>query len=473
MGADYDRGVPVFLIYENGVRYLVDRSARKYDFTKALLKAGVGISGNPIDMTKAGAGEFDYVVLYTDGNLYGPTLKGNRKSVSLFESSYPSISGDELISITSLSKYQTLSLDTSQYLTQYYLVFLYRSGKWFEIEYDLAQDLIGQLGQTDQTSGKWTEWSHVKSMPPLQDSQTVKFSSHGWSLFVFDSTNRQNDLVYSLNRPPEKWIDMLLCTTTGDSFTSSSCAGLGEWKDFQYSPKGAAVTVEGDFKVYPATGVDFTRNPGRVLPKVSRETCAAQPENVLVYDSLESDCHAYSNLSVRETLPDQTQTTRVRVEYDPAYQNRFCLKHLPSQKYLVWDFTDPNQQHLTLEDQCIYTGDPQILHETNPSEADVKALQRSMGAMWSFDAGGLLNLNHAVGGYLNTVDMSLVPSSKGDLQFSQGVLGDYARSKCFHATPDGTFSVDSKCTQLEWAPESIPCPNFVQGGYISQYCQTK
>ncbi len=482
MGADYDRGVPVFLIYENGVRYLVDRSARKYDFTKALMQAGVGISGNPLDMTKAGPGEFDYVVLYTDGNLYGPSLKGYKKSVSTFEALYPSVAGDELISITSLSKYQTESLDTSQYLTQFYLVFLYRSGKWFEVQYDLAGDLIGQLGQTDQSSGKWTEWSHVKSMPPLQPGhagqpgQTIKFSSFGWSVFVFDPNNRENDLVYSLNNPPEKWIDMLLCTTTGDKFKSSTCVGVGGWKEYQYSQQAAAVQVVGDFKVYPETGVDFARTPGRVLPKVSQEVCSAQPEPVLVYDSTESDCHAYAQLSKRESLSDRAQTTQVRTEYDPAYQNRFCLKHLPSSKYLVWDFTNPDQQQLSLQDECIYTGNPQILHETNPDPADVKKLQLSLGSMWSFDSGSLLNLNHAVGGYLDTTNMSLVPTSKGDLQFSGGALGDYTRGKCFHAqasTQGGTFTVDDKCTSAEWAPESIPCPNFVQGGYISQYCQVQ
>lgn len=479
MGADYDDGIPIFLIYENGTRYIVDRHARKYDFFHFLKDQSIIGEGNPLDITKAGPGEYDYIVLYSDFNIYGPSLPGPNHSrpVSDFEAYYPGVS--KPISISSVNKWQNNTQNPGTYTFKYYLVFLYESGQWFEIQYDIASNTIGALGQTDQTSGSWKNWPHIASvLNKLNPStQTFKLASLGWSIFVFDTTyNFANDMVYSINNPPESWIDMLLCTSTddgngGDKFKSSTCVGVGEWKDYIFSATGGGPPpVMQGFNVYEDYGLDTDANPGTVTRKVSLQTCLAnnQGANVVVYDQAESDCHVYTTLTMDNTTRDPTKSAFVSPAYDPTFQNRFCVKHKPSNKYLYWDFVDPDNQFLGLMDNCSYNG-PDVSAQASPAQSDVQNLQRALGAMWSLTATGgvtgLRNLNGAAGGFLTTsAQMSQTPDPHFNYINNNFTDGS---GNCFHS--DGTnFSEGTTCGG-EWAIEGIPCaPNAT--GYMLTFC---
>lgn len=489
MGADYDNGVPVFLIYENGKRYLVDRSARKYDFSEVFKNKGVLPPGNPLDFTKAGPGEFDYIALYNNGKIYGPSLPAEHshsRAVSDFTGLYPGTLTGSPSSVTSVNKWQSTGLlGSMSYAYHYYLVFLYDSGQWFEVQYDIKSNTIIGLGQTDQISGKWTEWPHVKSaLSGLSKTQTFKVSSFGWSVFVFDEAgNTGKNLVYSINEPPVSWLDMLYCTSKDngdgtDGFKTDRCVGLGSWQNYSLSQLVGASGTTGSYQgflVYEDLGVDIDSNPGAVTRKISLDQCLQNNKNrnAVVYDQNESDCHVYDTLLKVDSLRDPTKNTFIAPGYDATYQNRFCVKHVPSNRYLYWDFTDPNNQHLSLMDQCIYSGNPNILTE-DPKTAgytgDVQSLQRSLGAMWSLTgSGGLENMNGVMGGFLQGSDNTMKMSPDGNFYFMNGMFTNRAGS-CFRS--DGAHFNMQPCQQGEWKIESIPCPNFISstGGYINQYC---
>lgn len=470
MGADYDNGVPVFLIYENGTRYLVDRSARKYDFTKACKSMGILPSENPIDFTKAGPGEFDYITLFSDRNIYGPTLQGFSKPVSDFEKVYPSITKDDvLVSISSVNKWQFTDQNSGTF--KYYLVLLYNSGKWFEIRYDIATDKILDLGQTDQTSGLWTQWPHVKkALSSLSPNQTYKVSSYGWSVFVFDQTNSNNNMVYSINNPPESWMQMLYCTPTDDGkgFQTSSCVGLGSWKDYTWEGTGADSPVSYAGRItYQDYGTDVVSNPGTVTKKISLSDCISQNKGspAIVYDENESDCHVYDSLFIKDSFKDPSKATFIDPAYDAAYQNRFCVKHVPSGKYLYWDFTDPNNQKLAMNDTCIYQN---LVNLQDATTGDITNLQKSMGALWSTQGSQcLLNMNGAMGGFLQQ-DKSLNVKCNGGFTYTNGTFTN--GSSCLHS--DGNaISYGSGCTDNEWLITSIPCPPFTSTGYVLSFCE--
>lgn len=479
MGADYDNGVPIFLIYENGTRYIVDRYARKYDFFHFLTDQGILGEGNPLDITKAGPGEYDYIVLYTDKHLYGSSFPApnHSKAVADFEEYYPGLTGN-VISVTSINKWQNNTQNPGTYTFKYYLVFLYDSGQWFEIQYDIASNTIGAVGQSDQTSGKWNQWPHVKAvLSTLNPNQTFKIASLGWSIFVFDKTyNFSNDMVYSINNAPESWIDMLLCTSEddgngGDRFKSSTCVGVGEWKDYIFSATGGGPPLMyKSFNVYEDYGLDTGANPGTVTKKISLDTCLQNnsSSNVVVYDQAESDCHVYDTLTVADTTRDPTKSIFVAPGYDATFQNRFCVKHIPTNKYLYWDFVNPDKQFLGVMDSCTYNG-PDVMNEASPATGDVQSLQRALGAMWSLDSTGgvvgLRNLNGAVGGFLiANGTMSQVPDGK--FKYINNNFTDGAGT-CFHY--DGTNFSDGSVCGNEWAIEEIPCPTNATG-YISQFC---
>lgn len=485
MGADYDDGVPVFMIFENGVRYIVDRSARKYDFSKTFLAQNILPSGNPLDFTKAGPGEFDYLVLYSNGYVYGPTLpasNGYSRKVSDFESVYPDLncSNCNCISITSVNKWQNSTDNPGNYTFKYYLVFLYDNGQWFEVQYDIASNTILGLGQTDKTSGKWNQWPHVKdALSTLNSNQTYKISSYGWSVFVFDSTyNFSNDMVYSINRPPESWIDMLLCTSKdngdgNDKFKSSTCVGVGEWKDYIFSTGDSELLVYKGFNIYEDYGFDTDKNPGTVTRKISMDQCLTNNStaNAIVYDQNESDCHVYNTLLLSNTVKDPSKSIFISPTYDATFQNRFCIKHKPTNKYLYWDFVNPDAQFLGTMESCSYQGDPNIVNNPSPATGDVQALQRSLGAIWSLDGptNSLRNLNGAVGGFLiaNTQTMA----NTGDSAFAY-INNNFTDNKgnCFSLSDNGKFTEGPNCNG-EWLIESVPCPSISSTGYISQYCQ--
>ncbi len=484
MGADYDDRVPIFLIYENGVRYIVDRHARKYDFFHFLQDQSVLTVGNPIDITKAGPGEYDYVVLYSDLNIYGPTLPGpsHSRPISDFESYYPGTNGKP-VSITSVNKWQNNTNDPTKYTFNYYLVFLYDDGKWFEIQYDISKNVIGALGQSDQTSGLWTSWSHIVSAMSKykSDTQTFKMSSHGWSIFIFDKTyNFSNDMVYSINNPPESWIDMLFCNSEddgkgGDRFKSSTCVGVGEWKDYIFSTGGTGSNGSNGekykgFYVYEDYGVDIDSNPGTVSRKVSLDTClsASAKANVVVYDQAESDCHAYDSLTISQTTRDPTKSIFVNPSFDAVFENRFCVKHIPTNKYMYWDFVDPDNQFMGLNESCTYNG-PDVSVQDNPSPTDVQNLQRALGAMWSFTStggvSGLRNLNGAVGGFLSPSASLVIDPGKGYTYRNNNLIsGD---GKCF--TYNGNKFDESSVCGGEWAIETVPCTSS-STGYILNFC---
>lgn len=480
MGADYDNGVPIFLIYENGVRYIVDRHARKYDFFHFLQDQSVLAVGNPIDITKAGPGEYDYVVLYSDLNIYGPTLPGpsHSRPISDFESFYPGTNGKP-ISITSVNKWQNSTVNPSKYTFNYYLVFLYDDGKWFEIQYDISKNIIGALGQSDQTSGSWKSWSHIVSALSnyKSETQTFKISSYGWSVFIFDKTYKfANDLVYSINNSPESWIDMLFCNSEddgkgGDKFKTSTCVGVGEWKDYVYSTGDTGSTGDTKYKgfyVYEDYGIDVDANPGIVTRKVSLDTCLNTTSNVVLYDQAESDCHTYDSLTISQTTRDPTKSIFVNPSFDAVFENRFCVKHIPTNKYMYWDFVDPDKQFMGLTDKCTYDG-PDVSTQDNPSPTDVQNLQRALGSMWSFTAtggvSGLRNLNGAVGGFLlPNATLSIDPGKGFTYKNGSLISGD---GSCFTTNGNG-FSANSAC-QNEWAIESIPCTSS-STGYILNFC---
>lgn len=486
MGADYDDGVPVFMIYENGIRYIVDRSARKYDFSKTFRDENILPVGNPLDFTKAGPGEFDYLVLYSDGKVYGPSLpatNGHSRKVKDFESVYPALNCSSpncnCISITSVNKWQNNTDNPGKSTFKYYLVFLYDNGQWFEAQYDISSDTILGLGQSDQISGKWNQWPHVQNaLSKLNSNQTYKISSFGWSIFVFDTTyNFSNDMVYSINHPPESWIDMLLCNSKDDGngkdiFKSSTCVGVGEWKDYIFSTGDYPPMMYNGFNVYEDYGLDTDNNPGTVIRKISLDQCLSNNSsaNAIVYDQAESDCHVYNTLLLLNTVRDSSKSTFIAPEYDATFQNRFCIKHKPSNKYLYWDFVNPDGQFLGLMDSCSYQGDPNIGTNPSPATGDVEALQRSLGAIWALDgpSNSLRNLNGAAGGFLiaNTQQMALT----GDGAFTY-INNNFTDNKgnCFYS--DGVnFSEGTKCNG-DWLIESVPCPSIASTGYISEFCQ--
>lgn len=467
MGADYDDGVPIFLIFENGTRYIIDRHARKYDFFHFLKDKNISTQGNPLDITKAGSGEFDYIVLYSDKNIYGPSLKTLSKPVADFEKFYPSLKPSQLISITSVSKWGDPSTSTTPL---YYLVFLYDSGQWFEIQYDIRNDKIGNLGQTDQMSGKWNEWSHIKDVLNTIDktTQTFKISSFGWSIFVFDSQYKfENDLVYSINNKPESWIDMLYCMSTEDGdgnyqFKTSTCVGVGDWKHAE--EKGAKMYK--GFDIYEDYGMGS--GEGDIIQrKISLDKCLENKGSVIVYDQSESDCHVYNStsLTLNQTIRDPSKSIFIRPDYNAKFQNRFCIKHLPSSKYLYWDFIDPDKQFLGLRDSCVYSG-PDLSNVDKPSESDVQNLQKSLGSLWSTDPnGGLRNLNGAVGGYLNiNFTISQVPDL--NFNYSNNNFNDGKGGTCFHSDGTSKFAYDGKCSG-EWEISVPPCSTGDSGGYCN------
>jgi hypothetical protein len=469
MGADYDHGVPIFLIYENKSYYMVDRDARKYDFRAAFKNQGVFPAGNIVDITKCGPGEYDFILLATDGNLYGPTLPGQIKSISDFTSIYPPSSGSVVSSITSSYKWVPTSHASGYY--NYTLIFLYNDGRWFEVQYNIAKNIIGGLGQTDQISGKWNSWPHVVSaLKSLPCSSCFKVSSFGWSIFISDSTNPKNNLVYSINNPVESWVKMLYCSPNADEsgYETSTCVGLGSWKDNVLGVTGAndesAVIYQG-WLAYQDYGTRTDVNPGIITRKVSLSQClnANQGSAAVVYDQNESDCHVYPSLTQADSYKDPTKITFIRPVDDPFYLNRFCVKH-SSGKYMYWDFTDPSSQKLAMNDVCLYTDIPDL---QNASTGDLINLTKSMGAFWTSTGDCLANLNGAVtGSYLNT-DASLGMTCQGGMAYINGTFTD--GTNCLKW--DGTSFAYGTCdANAQWAIEDIPCPPFTSTGYIFDYC---
>lgn len=479
MGADYDDGIPIFLIYEHGTRYIVDKHARKYDFFHFLSDKNITTVGNPLDITKAGNGEYDYIVLYSDGKVYGQTLgaeNGFSRNVSEFEKVYPDLGQSRVISISSVNKWQNNTADPGKFTFQYYLVFFYDNGKWFEVEYDIGTHFIGKLGQTDKTSGKWNEWDHVKKvLSNLKKNQTFKLASLGWSVFVFDlDKNYENDVVYSLNNPPENWIDMLFCTGD-DEIKTRTCVGVGEWKDYTFTKpnpdntKHAPDQIHG-FNIYEDYGVDIDTMPGTVTRKISLEKCLTSNSkaNAIIYDQAESDCHVYDTLGLNDTNRDPTKSAFINPAYDAAFQNRFCVKHKPTGKYLFWDFTDPDHQKLSFADTCSYSG-PDVSTQDNPKPEDVASLQRVLGSMWSIDSTGgvigLRNLNGALGGYL-IADGTMSPNPDGNFKYINNNFTN-GSGTCFSS--DGTTFKEGNQCNGEWVIESIPCTDSTTG-YLTQFC---
>lgn len=471
MGADFDHGVPIFLIYENGTYYMVDRDARKYNFRAAFKNQGVFPAGNIIDITKCGPGEYDLILLATDGNLYGPTLAGQMRAVSDFTSNYPPRQGAVVSSITSSYKWVPTSHASGYY--NYNLIFLYSDGRWFEIGYDIANNVIGGLGQTDQVSGLWNSWPHVKSaLATLPCSTCFKVSSFGWSIFISDPGNPKNNMVYSINNPPESWVKMLYCSPNDDEsgFSTSTCAGLGSWKDNTDGATGAnaegAINYQG-WLAYQDYGTLTDTNPGVVTRKIPMAQClSANPTAAaIVYDQNESDCFVYPSLTQGDSYKDPTKVTFIHPDYDPFYLNRFCVKHTPTGKYMYWDFTDPDNQKLAMNDVCLYTNIPNL---QNASTGDLINLTKSMGAFWMSTGGNcLFNLNGAMtGSYLNT-NMTLGMSCVGGMAFTGGTFTD--GSSCLNW--DGTsFSYGPCGGNSQFAIEDIPCPPFTSTGYIFDYC---
>jgi len=445
MGADFDEGVPIFLIYENGIRYIVDRYSRKYDFFKSFKNENIFGSGNPLDLTKAGPGEYDFIVLYTDRKLYGPTIQTPTSSieVSLFEDKYPSVKGKTLVSITSINKWMPTD-DTSAF--KYFLVFLYSDGQWFEVRYEIKGNRILELGQTDQTSNKWTEW---KYLPRIGTDDRVFFS--GPSVFIAGVKN----LFYSPDRPPESWMEMLYCTSTekGDTdvYKTSSCVGKAMIVEEPIVPERIIYS-----RLAPTL-------PGKVIHKIGMNECLKNSAPIIAYDRSEADCHLYDELQIVDTIADPTKSVYVNIQNDVAFQNRFCVKHNPTQKYLYWDFTDPNAQHIGLNDYCLYQAATDI---NNLTDDDIINLQKSMGAMWSSTGNGYLeNMNGAMGGQL-TSGGGLALIGDPAFTFLDGTLTD-TKGTCFSGK---SLTSSKECVKDEWSLTSIPCPPFVKDGYIFQYC---
>lgn len=472
LGADYDGTVPIFLLNENGTTFLVDRHARKYDLRKAFRNQGVWPAGNILDFTKCGPGEYDYLLLVTDGNLYGPTLPGNLKAVSDFTSNYSA--GNNPVSITSSVKWIPRSQTSGYY--NYFLVFLYATGEWFEIAYDIQSNTIGSVGQNDQTVGKWTSWPHVKNaLSQLPCPSCFKVSSYGWSVFTVNPNNpgsNSDNMVYSINNPPEPWYSLLFCTPNSDQtdIAASACVGLGSWKDNDQGVTGAnggALSLPGGWVSYSDLGTDTVNNPGVVQYKIPLEQCLSQAGNypAVVYDSVESDCHYYSSLIQGDAFKDPSKATFVRNNYDPYYRNRFCIQHVSSGKYLYWDFTDPDNQKLGMDDQCLY----QVPDLSLASTGDIFNLTKSMGSFWSSTGNGCLqNMNGTlVGDFLNP-DRTLGLVCNSNFFFQNGTFTD-GKGNCL--SWDGTnFNYGPNgCSDL-WTITDIPCPAFSSTGYIYEYC---
>ncbi len=465
MGADYDHGIPIFLILENGKYYMVDRDARKYDFRATFGNQNVFPDGNIVDITKCGEGEYDFIMLATDGNLYGPTLPGQIKSINDFTQFYPPDSNAVVSSITSSYKW-------SHKLYSYTLIFLYNDGKWFEIEYDIKKNQIGALGQTDQTSGLWTEWPHLQTvLRNIPCPTCIKLSSNGWSLFVQDSAVPSNNLVYSINNPPESWIQMLYCTPNSDEsgFATSTCVGVGRWKDNTIGITGINGPATGSYLGlinYPEYGTDLDSD--RVIRKIPLSECLIEGKNanVIMYDQNESDCHIYSKMSYTDTYKDPGKSIFVQSGYNPYFTNRFCVQHNSTGKYLYWDFTDPDNQYLGMNDVCIYNNIPNL---ADANTGDLINLTKSMGALWSSSgANCLYNLNGSLtGSYLDTT-LGLGLECLGGMAYTGGKFTD--GTNCLNY--DGTNIKYGPCgsNDSSWNITPIPCPSFSSTGYIFNYC---
>lgn len=468
MGADYDNGVPIFLILENGTYFMVDRDNRKYDFRKAFKNQDVFPAGNILDLTKCGPGEYDFILLATDENLYGPTLQGQVKPVSDFTAVYPP-QGDAIVtSITSTYQWIPTSHVSGYY--NYLLVFLYDDGRWFEVQYNIATNTIGGLGQTDGVAGLWTSWPHVKSvLTSLPCSTCFKVSSFGWSVFIHDQNNPNNNIVYSINNPPESWVKMLYCSPNNDEsgFASSTCAGLGSWKDNTEGLTGANAESALDYQGWLAYQDYGNDQGGKVIRKISLSQCLANnaQENVVVYDQNQSDCYTYSSLTQGDSYKDPTKVTFVRPSYDPYYLNRFCVKHNSSGKYMYWDFTDPDNQVLAMNDVCLYTNIPNL---NLASTGDLKNLTKSMGAFWMSTGGNCLyNLNGAMtGSYLNS-NLSLGQTCQGGMAYTGGTFTDGTSCLGWNGS---SFTYNACDQSSQWTIEDIPCPPFTSTGYIFDYC---
>lgn len=463
VGADYEGSVPIFILKENDTYVLVDRYTRKTNLRQlfqSLNGSDFVIPARILDFTKAGPGDVDYLIAGTDGNLFGPSLitSDKKKSVGDF------ISASSLSNLGNLSGFTSVKKWISKNATsQYYLVFLFDTGKWFEIGYDIRTNTILSLGQTHLTSGLWSDWQHIKNVG-VNDLSRYRVSSYGWSLF-----DTQSEDVYSVRSTgAESWKEMLYCSPNEDhsDIKSSSCVGLGKWKDSS-GIKDEPLTEYKGFTVYSDVGTDTQANPGTVISKISLEKCLSYSANAIVYDESESDCHLYDNLQQINTFSDPTKATFIQSNYDMVYRNQFCIKHLPTGKYMFWDFTDPDNPKLNLNDKCIDNSIPDL---NSLTPAQIKSLQQSLGAMWSVDQGTCLrNMNGVFGGDLQ-VDLSLGPNCNGGFTFNNNQIGN--GTMCLNTDTSGSFNYSPCTPQKTWEMEEIPCPKYSTTGFVYDYCQS-
>ena len=437
LGADFDSGVPIFLLRDSGKIVLVDRIGRKHPLSPP---------GNILDVTKIS--DNDYFCLLDDNSLWSP-VTNKRKRVTDFETLRPM--QENCVSISHLRKWQP-DLSSSNSTRKDYLVFFYPSGKWFEIHYDVENDKIEELGESDTTSTLWTSFEHLQGVSTVG----AKLSAFGWSAFL------TNGNVVSFHFPSKEWKKMLYCTPDNDELPDI-CVGKGAW-DVPSTTISSKQTL-GNYTVYNDRGIQLDlMNPDTILKKVSLTTATQKAEReqweFLVYDGNESNAYYFHQLLEKQTFPLIEMSVFVRNGFQAIYLNRFCLQ-TPQGQYLYWDFTNPNAQFLGVKDICL----PDLSQDftgTNLTATGVIEAQKGLGSIWSFENGMVKNINAAVGGFLLP---NLTLGNATGFQLGNNTL--LSSLGCLNSDSSGKLSLMSTgCSN--WAVTQLNCPSST--GYIQEYC---
>ncbi len=443
LGADFDDGVPIFVIQDSGKVLLIDRAGRK----KSLQVPADQI----VDFTRSGPNDPDTFLLLKGNVLFNPFTNKTRK-VSEFETLFSSPINEACSSISRIRKWQPDLLASSS-TRKDFLIFFYPSGKWFEIHYDSVNDKIEELGESYVTSGLWTNFEHLQN----QSLSGAKLSAYGWSAFL---TSGQ---VISFHTTPVVWSTLLYCLPDSDDNLPDTCVGKSDTSVPELTRANEIFSTKtiGNYKVYEDLGIDVsTLIADLIVRKVSfaRATQIATQNNweFFVYDANECNGHYFHSLLKKQTFPLIEMSVFARSDMEANFLNRFCLQNSDG-KYLYWDFTNPNSQFLGTKDTCLpnltqdYTG-------SNLTATGVAEAQKGMGAIWSFDSGAIKNINAAVGGFLQT-DLTL--GGRSDFRIVNSLL----------QSQNGCLDKDLKLLSTgcaNWTLEKLNCPSST--GYILNYC---
>jgi hypothetical protein len=446
LAVDNEDTIPYFITNEAGISYIVTPLNQK-------IKMSTIIKNNldklaVYDFTKLSNIENDYLIACYDNNLYNPYFDNNKISLDKVEKFMTNKNSKAVLcGLTRVVSYRKATM----------ICFFYDDGSWYFIDYDPNSRQFLKLDDEFNYNNVKQSWKDWPSMKNSSNKNMTGISYYNWSIYT-----KKTKIPFEGKTTP--WI------------TELKESGLGDWKNLNlndmYGLKDGKPAYIGYASVSKQLIPNFVtisqhrmRNDNFLIQKKywltfdqAKAYIGVVNASILVYDKKLKTAFYYSSGFKNDCITDTDCDTYISETFYPIFNNSFRIKHIPTNKYLYYDFVQNSSPSLKLA-----TGDNWFGNVPNTTDDIPSSIKQSLGGVWGFGGGlsntCLKNLNPSLNGtpYLNGKTV-LDDKCAGNWQITrQGSITD--GDKCLFVNTNGDISFVNKnkdCNGM-WTVEKLPC----------------